>query len=844
MISPAAYQSPPPPPPPPQSSPYGASPTPATYAPTASLHPDGTGSQGTAWGSPSASEPTGPSRQTTPGKYYKRDNPGSSYMGGGKYFKRRDNPGSSYMSGKYFKRDMPGSSFMSGKYMRETPGSSYMSGKYFRKRQGPQPSSSGNGGMAPPPPAEADGGGPPTSFWTSLGSKASSWYKNAPSGAGAQGSAGSPGDTAAGSGGSGAPAWSGQGTSGGATPGGASSSSPQAWSGAPSAGGSPSSGAGWSGQGSTMVATPGATVDSQGASPTPWSQAPPPPPPSQASQGSNQRRRSRAAADVAAPTSTFPMQHGGIGLSGIPINGPATPPSISMLGLGNSENIPNLSFSLNPMAKDPSPPGEAKAKNIGPSSSGPSAAFSSLPLLSSPRVIGLLPPPSPTTFMSASPGRLALIRNKYQMITQPAFASPSLLGPSPSPSSDLLRFAAQPSSPPVEPLPLRSPPGAMSGLYVSQSSADSLGAPAFITADEEFERGTTTLLDPQAASPLAASGTMPLFARKPIFSSALVATSAPSPALMPSNDYFLTPSASASIVPASNTVNLYRIGRSKVPLPLPPLGGFGDKVRDSTSADPPIVIYKVSKDKFGAPKEVEKVILDPQNGLIIDHNSKGDLSIPKFPTEAKRRRRRRRKRSAEDSKEKEEEEEEEGPVEESEDDKEKEEEEEKDKNMDPNGHTHSDVPKAEGDQMMMGMGPFFKDMFMKRRRSATGAQGGSLVQYQTSGDSTDYDYDRVQVEDEDDEQIRASNKDQTGQPEEERRRRRVKIDFVQKTEHELPSGTVEKISAGGGKAPGHHEGGGLTVKVKDGGGGFVAAAAAKRRNVKQERKTLNFFFTW
>jgi len=46
--------------------------------------------------------------------------------------------------------------------------------------------------------------------------------------------------------------------------------------------------------------------------------------------------------------------------------------------------------------------------------------------------------------------------------------------------------------------------------------------------------------------------------------------------------------------------------------------------------------------------------------------------------------------------------------------------------------------------------------------------------------------------------------------------RRVKIDFLQNgSQGELPEGTVETISAGGGKAPGHHEGGGLAVKVKD-----------------------------
>ena len=43
--------------------------------------------------------------------------------------------------------------------------------------------------------------------------------------------------------------------------------------------------------------------------------------------------------------------------------------------------------------------------------------------------------------------------------------------------------------------------------------------------------------------------------------------------------------------------------------------------------------------------------------------------------------------------------------------------------------------------------------------------------------------------------------------------RRVKIGFSQNTA-DLPEGTREKISAGGGRAPGHHEGGGLTVQVR------------------------------
>ena len=63
--------------------------------------------------------------------------------------------------------------------------------------------------------------------------------------------------------------------------------------------------------------------------------------------------------------------------------------------------------------------------------------------------------------------------------------------------------------------------------------------------------------------------------------------------------------------------------------------------------------------------------------------------------------------------------------------------------------------------------------------------------------------------------------------------------------------SVETISAGGGRAPGHHEGGGLTVEVTKPGAETDDADGAEaevKREVqerkKQERKTLNFFFTW
>ena len=59
--------------------------------------------------------------------------------------------------------------------------------------------------------------------------------------------------------------------------------------------------------------------------------------------------------------------------------------------------------------------------------------------------------------------------------------------------------------------------------------------------------------------------------------------------------------------------------------------------RSSEEDNSPLVIFSVKKDEFGNPKEVKKVLLDPEQGMIIDKNEYGDISVPNFPTVRKKR---------------------------------------------------------------------------------------------------------------------------------------------------------------------------------------------------------------
>lgn len=146
---------------------------------------------------------------------------------------------------------------------------------------------------------------------------------------------------------------------------------------------------------------------------------------------------------------------------------------------------------------------------------------------------------------------------------------------------------------------------------------------------------------------------------------------------------------------------------------------------------------------------------------------------------------------------------------------------------DPNGHSHG--PKNELAESSMGSYPW--KLYLR-----------DLYQAQTDGESTDYDSDRVQVEEgKSTVQTKDINSLESGGALG-NNRRRVKLEYTQKAH--LPPGSTETISAGGGRAPGHHEGGGLTVKVKKPGMSEATKKDRQAETDKEERNTLNFFFTW
>ena len=207
--------------------------------------------------------------------------------------------------------------------------------------------------------------------------------------------------------------------------------------------------------------------------------------------------------------------------------------------------------------------------------------------------------------------------------------------------------------------------------------------------------------------------------------------------------------------------------------------------------DSPLVIETIKKTPLNS--VVKKIVLDPKNGIIVSQNNDGDLSTPSFPVFSRKK----RETSTETSKESEE-----TTTTTTEASSETTASTEEPPKPDPNGHQHGKMnamPSSEVMSKFMGnfMGgyadffgggssgamdnddDFARDIRMKR----------DLVQYQPGeAGGSDYDYNRGS--------------------------RRVQVGFSQSS-MDLPEGTREKISAGGGRSPGHHEGGGLTVQVRE-----------------------------
>ncbi|CAB4064418.1 unnamed protein product [Lepeophtheirus salmonis] len=243
-------------------------------------------------------------------------------------------------------------------------------------------------------------------------------------------------------------------------------------------------------------------------------------------------------------------------------------------------------------------------------------------------------------------------------------------------------------------------------------------------------------------------------------------------------------------------LQLYRLGRS-------------EPIMDDKS---PISVYKVSKNDATGIDEIKKLIIDIDKGIIVSQSDRSEEDDEDFD-------------DVDDSKELED-------------------------------FPFVRVPFFKGSEKLLKMNHHIEDEPDRQRRptlttsessnSAPKESRSSSIgyQYQASGTDTDYDY------------AETPQIDEGPETQDESRvvKREVKIGFDQKGD--LPPGSSETVSAGGGRSPGHHEGGGLTVKVKDDveedegtseedeKTGDPRSFNLKKSSSSPKRKTLNFYFTW
>eukprot|EP00096_Caligus_rogercresseyi_P016702 TRINITY_DN952_c0_g1_i2.p1 TRINITY_DN952_c0_g1~~TRINITY_DN952_c0_g1_i2.p1 ORF type:complete len:753 (+),score=230.11 TRINITY_DN952_c0_g1_i2:119-2260(+) len=231
--------------------------------------------------------------------------------------------------------------------------------------------------------------------------------------------------------------------------------------------------------------------------------------------------------------------------------------------------------------------------------------------------------------------------------------------------------------------------------------------------------------------------------------------------------------------PKSAGLQLYRLGRSPVPL---------EEEEDSS----PISIYKVTKNDITGTDEIKKLIFDLDQGIIVSQSDRSKVDLLPEITEKKKHL---VKRSIFDD---------EG----TDDD---------DIENELEDIPFVTVPFFKGTEKLIKLNHHFEkdddpleskpvDEVVSNATEALLAKDGraSGYQYQADGSDTDYDY------------AETPQVDEGPETQDESRRvrftREVKIGFDQKGE--LPPGSTETLSAGGGQSPGHHEGGGLTVKIK------------------------------
>jgi len=381
--------------------------------------------------------------------------------------------------------------------------------------------------------------------------------------------------------------------------------------------------------------------------------------------------------------SKYQPVHGSVALSGIPDNSK----------MPFNDNIPNLSFSLNPDTPAPAEVDKSDATE------------------------GLESDDLPTVMKTGS----SLLTGNSLLMSAPTSRVGYLMPSSYSSRPSYVELAPQPilSAAPQMPSPFLTAP-AMSGP-VSTSTVVKLSPP---TAASIFE-------GPVYYNQLSNE---PLMIEKPM--------ERPSVLYVNPSETLLRPTLQSSLLPTASRLLAAR-------------GLFiGDDDNDKPlEEDEPLVISMTNN---GKDDSVKKIMLDPDNGIIVtQEKARKKREAAEASTEAAEAAESTTAATSDDA----------TTTEKTSSNDEDEE------NFDPNGHGHGKTNKFKADGMMGDMMKQF--MGYSKMFTARNAQPK-----------------KRQIE-----------------------TRRVKIDFLQNGEA-LPEGTVETISAGGGKAPGHHEGGGLTVKIQ------------------------------
>ncbi|XP_040568009.1 uncharacterized protein [Lepeophtheirus salmonis] len=443
--------------------------------------------------------------------------------------------------------------------------------------------------------------------------------------------------------------------------------------------------------------------------------------------------------------------HGSMSLMNLPMYSPPTP-----------NNIPNLSFSLNPTSSEADKVDEDVSDDIDENTTE-----------NKPQFVYALPQQSSSLLMQ-SPSLSSYSPSPVMMLMQPSPYSVQTSGP--------LMSAPQPIMPSSSPFIYSQPP------VLQQSVSD-----PFIARELGLSEASIEPLHPSSSLPVMYNGPKPMFYNTP--SPKFYNT----PKMFsPSGEVYETAPSSQPLLMTNEPkpLQLYRLGRS-------------EPIMDDKS---PISVYKVSKNDATGIDEIKKLIIDIDKGIIVSQSDRSEEELTEITTK-KRLSKRSLFGSDEDF-------------------------DDVDDSKELEDFPFVRVPFFKGSEKLLKMNHHIEDEPDRQRRptlttsessnsapsptSKTSSTEPSSTtndttvtinskesrsssigyQYQASGTDTDYDY------------AETPQIDEGPETQDESRvvKREVKIGFDQKGD--LPPGSSETVSAGGGRSPGHHEGGGLTVKIK------------------------------